>query len=129
MGKYKRNKKRAGTARDAGGLGEETGSSAQSAEIIGRWEGNEGVERGWTGEDLKGRVRDNPKAQALLSGNYLAKEVVKESDRWPADVVYLHWTTCRMCGKLHHSLMMHILDDDDKVVGISPTEYERMRFE
>jgi len=34
-----------------------------------------------------------------------------------------------MCGKLHHSLMMHILDEEGKVVAISPTAYERKKHE
>jgi hypothetical protein len=44
-------------------------------------------------------------------------------------VVELHWGVCTMCGTLHHSLMVHIMDAEGILEAISPTEYERMRFE
>lgn len=139
MGKYKRKKKPDGTARGVEGSAAETGNSAQNVVTTGQSVTIEfevedvplGVMAamiGWTEEDLAGRVKDNARARALLSGNHLAEEVMRASEDWLV-IVYLHWSVCVMCGQLHHSYMMHILDDDGKVVCISPMEYERMKHE
>lgn len=102
----------------------ETGSSAQNVVAIAQSAKTEG----WTEVDLKG-LRGGPRGTALLSGNKLTQEMVKVGEVEGVEVVDLHWSVCRMCGKLHHSLMMHILDEDGKVIAISATGYERLRYE
>ena len=133
----KRRKQRGGTAGGVGASEAGTGISAQVVEItgpsgttfgLGRWIGGDEELRGWTEDDLRGKVKDNSRARALLSGNHLAEGITRASEDWMW-VVYLHWSTCVMCGKLHHSLMMHILDEEGKVVAISPTAYERKKHE